>query len=225
MREIILDTETTGLSPKDGHRIIEIGCVEMKDKVITGNNFHVYINPQTLISESAYNVHGISNEFLEGKPVFKDIASDFLDYIGDDDLVIHNASFDMGFLNYELKILSKRPLINGVIDTLKIARSKFPGSKVNLDALCKKLDVSNAARDKHGALLDAEILAAVYVKMVTEDQNLLSFAEPKSKLDLKQASIMRINFPNRNMVIADEEVKAHKLMLEKLQNPLWNKIS
>ncbi|MBT4989686.1 MAG: DNA polymerase III subunit epsilon [Rickettsiales bacterium] len=223
MREIILDTETTGLSPKNGHRIIEIGCVEVIDKVITGSNFHAYINPQTLVSEAAYNVHGISNEFLDDKPNFKDVVSDFLNYIADDDLVIHNASFDVGFLNHELKLLQKRQLMNIVIDTLKIARAKFPGAKVNLDALCKKLNVSNAARDKHGALLDAEILASVYIKMVAGNQDMLSFSDPNINLGEDKGRVERINFPNRKMSVTDEELSAHESMLNRLKNPIWKK--
>lgn len=223
MREIVLDTETTGLSPKDGHKIIEIGCVEVIDKVITGNNYHVYINPQTLVSDAAYNVHGISNEFLEGKPIFKDVKNDFLEFISDSTLVIHNANFDMGFLNHELKTIHEKPLMNIVVDTLKVARAKYPGSKVNLDALCKKLNVSNAARDKHGALLDAEILAAVYIKMVASDQKALSLDDPTQSNSNKNINIKKLVFPNRSFPISEKEEKDHNDLLSLIKDPLWNK--
>lgn len=169
MRQIVLDTETTGIEPREGHRIIEIGCVELIDRKLTGNHFHVYINPEREVEEEAFQVHGISNEFLAGKPVFNDILDDFVSFVGDSELVIHNAAFDMGFLNHELNLARRgpRPLESRchVLDTLLMAREKHPRQKNNLDALCKRYDIDNSKRELHGALLDAEILALVYLAM------------------------------------------------------------
>ena len=169
MRQIILDTETTGLEPSRGHKIIEIGCVEMVNRKLTGNHYHVYINPQREIDEGAIEVHGISNEFLQDKPLFKDIVDDFIEYVKGSELVIHNAPFDIGFLDHELKSLSgdrgKMADICSVLDTLVLARQMHPGQKNSLDALCKRYLVDNSHRELHGALLDSEILADVYLLM------------------------------------------------------------
>ncbi|MCP3674830.1 MAG: DNA polymerase III subunit epsilon, partial [Gammaproteobacteria bacterium] len=167
MRQIVLDTETTGLEPKQGHRIIEIGCVEMIDRKLTGNHYHQYINPQRAVDEGAIEVHGISNEFLADKPLFIDIVDDFLQYINGAELVIHNASFDVGFINNELLLAEKESSnsyehvadICTILDTLSMARKLHPGQKNNLDALCRRYGTDNSHRDLHGALLDAEILA------------------------------------------------------------------
>lgn len=169
MRQIVLDTETTGLEPEQGHRIIEIGCVELFNRKLTGRHYHQYIRPDREIDEGAIEVHGITNEFLADKPVFEQIADDFLAFIGDAELVIHNAPFDVGFLDHELKRLNRRhaPIRErcSVLDTLVYARKKHPGQKNSLDALCKRYMVDNSQRDLHGALLDAEILADVYLAM------------------------------------------------------------
>ncbi|MEY3197188.1 MAG: hypothetical protein RLZZ59_556 [Pseudomonadota bacterium] len=166
MKEIILDTETTGLDPKSGHRIIEIGALEMRNKVLTGNKFHFYLNPERDVPHDAYRIHGISTEFLQDKPLFSHIADEFLEFIGGSTLVIHNAPFDMKFLNYELTLVNKPSLeSNHIIDTLSMARKMFPGSKLNLDALCKRFKVDNSDRAFHGALLDAKLLADVYVEL------------------------------------------------------------
>ena len=167
MREIVLDTETTGLSPQDGHRLVEIGCLELVNHVATGNTFHTYIDPERDMPDGAFQVHGLSTEFLRGKPKFADIADDFLRFIGDDPLVIHNANFDMGFINWELKA-SGRPALpmSRAIDTLDMARMKFPGAQNNLDALCRRFNVDNSGRTKHGALLDSELLAEVYLELM-----------------------------------------------------------
>ncbi|VUD47362.1 DNA polymerase III subunit epsilon [Thalassocella blandensis] len=169
MRQIVLDTETTGLEPSLGHKIIEIGCVELVNRRLTGKHYHQYIKPNREIDEGAMEVHGITNEFLEDKPTFEEIVHDFLDFIGDADLIIHNAPFDVGFLDHELKMFNPElARINDrckVIDSLVLARKKHPGQKNNLDALCKRYDVDNSQRDLHGALLDAEILADVYLLM------------------------------------------------------------
>ena len=169
MRQIVLDTETTGLETSQGHRIIEIGCVELIDRRITDNHWHHYINPQREIDAGAFEVHGISNEFLQDKPLFKGLADDFMRYIEGAELVIHNAAFDVGFLNHEIKQLENNgPAIEslcGVLDTLVVARQKHPGQKNNLDALCKRYEIDNSHRSVHGALLDARILADVYLAM------------------------------------------------------------
>jgi DNA polymerase-3 subunit epsilon len=167
MREIVLDTETTGLSPQDGHRLVEIGCLELFNHVATGKTFHTYIDPERDMPDGAYQVHGLSTAFLRGKPKFAEIADEFLAFIGDDPLVIHNASFDMGFINWELKAAGRAPLpLSRAIDTLDIARKKFPGAQNNLDALCRRFNVDNSGRTKHGALLDSELLAEVYLELM-----------------------------------------------------------
>ncbi|NCW30325.1 MAG: DNA polymerase III subunit epsilon, partial [Alphaproteobacteria bacterium] len=160
MREIALDTETTGISPRDGHRIIEIGALELMHHLPTGRKLHLYINPERAIDDGAVAVHGITSEFLADKPVFADIVDEFLTFIGDDPLVIHNASFDMGFINAELKRLNRPVLpMSQSVDTLMMARKKFPGAQANLDALCRRFEIDNTHRDLHGALIDADLLA------------------------------------------------------------------
>lgn len=167
MRQIVLDTETTGLSPDDGHRLVELGCLEIFNHVPTGNTFHRYLNPERDMPEGAFRVHGLSAEFLSDKPSFAAIAGEFLDFIGGDELVIHNASFDMAFLNHELKRAGLASIAFGrAVDTLAIARKKFPGAQNSLDALCKRFNIDNSGRVKHGALLDAELLAEVYLELM-----------------------------------------------------------
>lgn len=168
MRQIILDTETTGLDPADGHRIIEIGCVEMVDRRLTGNNYHQYLQPDREIDAGAIEVHGITNEFLVDKPRFADLVEDFIAYIGGAELVIHNAPFDVGFINHELRLSARQQQVADlcdVLDTLTLARKLHPGQKNNLDALCRRYAIDNTRRELHGALLDAEILADVYLAM------------------------------------------------------------
>lgn len=169
MRQIVLDTETTGLEPSQGHRIIEIGCVELINRRMTENRYHQYINPEREIDDGAIEVHGITNEFLADKPVFADVAEDFLKFIRGAELIIHNAPFDVGFINHELQLLDSqaKPVDSfcSILDTLMMARNMHPGQKNNLDALCKRYEIDNSARDLHGALLDAEILAEVYLAM------------------------------------------------------------
>ena len=190
MRQIILDTETTGLKPELGHRIIEIGAIEMVNRRLTGEHYHVYINPQREVDQGAYNVHGISNEFLADKPLFKQIVTEFLAFIEGAQLIIHNAPFDVGFINYELKRLrqglGKVSDRCSIIDTLQMARDKHPGQKNNLDALCKRYDIDNSKRTYHGALLDSEILAAVYLAM-TGGQGSLFTSDDDSKLVTRHA--------------------------------------
>ena len=165
-REIVLDTETTGLSPQQGDRLVEIGCVELINHIPSGRNYHVYINPQRTMPEEAFRVHGLSEEFLSDKPLFGAVANEFREFIGDATLVIHNAPFDMGFLNAELEKTGQPRLTNTVIDTVMVAREKHPGARVSLDALCKHYGVDNSRRTLHGALLDSEILAEVYLELI-----------------------------------------------------------
>lgn len=166
IREIVLDTETTGLNPLAGDRIVEIGCVELVNHVPSGRHHHIYINPQRPMPEEAFRVHGLSDQFLADKPVFAEIADDFLDFVGDAGLVIHNAAFDIGFLNAELDRIGRPALCNEVIDTVMLARKVHPGARVSLDALCKHYGIDNSRRTLHGALLDSEILAEVYLELI-----------------------------------------------------------
>lgn len=183
MRQILLDTETTGLSPAQGHRIIEIGCVELTNRRLTGESFHVYINPEREVDPGAISVHGITDEFLEDKPLFAQIADDFHRFIDGSELIIHNAPFDVGFIEHEFKLLKRKDWAKlasycDITDTLQMARKKHPGQRNNLDALCKRYKINNTHREKHGALLDAEILAEVYLAM-TGGQSELSFSSEK----------------------------------------------
>ena len=236
-RQIVLDTETTGLSTADDHRIIEIGCVELVNRRLTGETFHQYINPQREIDAGAIEVHGITNESLADKPLFADIATDFLRFIEGAELIIHNAAFDVGFLNHELTKLGHTAKIDdicSVMDTLKLARDKHPGQKNNLDALCKRYGVDNSNRELHGALLDAEILADVYL-MMTGGQVSLSLAaeqfEPQH--DAQQNELTTIERPRTELKVIEAdatELAAHQAMLEKLQassdgNCVWLKQS
>ena len=177
MRQIVLDTETTGLEPGDGHRIIEIGCIELVDRELTGKHFHHYLNPERAVDEGAFRVHGLSNEFLKDKPLFVDISEELLAFIDEAELIIHNAPFDVGFLNAEFKRIGSKKTIKDhcqIFDTLVYAREKHPGQRNNLDALCKRYDVDNTNRKYHGALLDAEILAAVYLAMTGGQRSLFT---------------------------------------------------
>ncbi len=226
MRQIVLDTETTGLEPSQGHRIIEIGCVELIDRSLTGNSFHQYINPQRVVDEGAIEVHGISNEFLSDKPFFADIFDDFLEFIKDSELVIHNAPFDVGFINHEFNLLAKKsghsiaPVESScaILDTLKLARSKHPGKKNNLDALCRRYYIDNSNRQLHGALLDAEILADVYLAM-TGGQTSLSLDDASQESGASE-TIRRLNSDRPPLIIQradNEEINAHNNYLAMLQ--------
>tara|TARA_Y100000591_G_C21697490_1_gene626493 strand:+ start:275 stop:943 length:669 start_codon:yes stop_codon:yes gene_type:complete len=175
MKEIVLDTETTGLSIKDGHRIVEIGCLELDDLILTKNNFHCYLNPQRKVSEKALEVHGYTDEFLSDKKKFSEIADEFLSFIEGKRLIIHNAEFDLSHLNNELKILGKKPIKNEIKDTLVLARNKFPGSSVSLDALCKKYGIDNSKRVQHTALVDCDLLSKVYINLIGQKEPTLDF--------------------------------------------------
>lgn len=234
MRQIILDTETTGIDPKQGHRVIEIGCVEMIDRKLTGNHYHVYINPQRVVEKEAIEVHGITNEFLADKPVFSAIADEFLEFIRGAELVIHNAAFDVGFINHEFSLLRRGfPNVEGcccVLDTLALARKKHPGQKNNLDALCKRYFIDNSSRTLHGALLDSEILAEVYLAM-TGGQTALSLGssdDGAGDSEERGSTIRRLSSDRpalRVISVSDIELQNHQNKLEQIQkqsgNCLW----
>ena len=224
MRQIILDTETTGLEPTRGHKIIEIGCVEMVNRKLTGNHYHVYINPQREIDEGAIEVHGITNEFLQDKPLFKDVVDDFIEYVKGAELVIHNAPFDIGFLDHELKNLSsnrgKMEDICSVLDTLVLARQMHPGQKNSLDALCKRYFIENSHRELHGALLDSEILAEVYLGMTGGQTDLtLTHKQDYLKANRDSEGISRLpenREPFKIIRADDDELAAHHKYMEEL---------
>ncbi|KAF8818848.1 DNA polymerase III subunit epsilon [Rickettsia endosymbiont of Cardiosporidium cionae] len=209
IREIVLDTETTGLRYSDGHKIIEIGAVEMINKEVTENYFHCYINPKREVPKESYKIHGISYEFLADKPIFKDIVNDFLGFIKNDTLVIHNADFDIGFLNYELNLLKMPPLACKVEDTLKIARKRYPGKRVNLDALCKKFQIDNSHRQLHGALKDALLLTKVYIELLGGRQyklNINSKISHQSSINDKQLILeKKIKLNNYPIILPNSE--------------------
>ena len=224
MRQIILDTETTGLEPKQGHRIIEIGCIELINRRETERNFHQYLNPERDIDDGAFNIHGLSNEFLSDKSRFADIAQEFIDFIRDGELIIHNAPFDVGFINAELKLLGKKwgkiEDYCSVFDTLVLAREKHPGQKNNLDALCKRYEVDNSQRDLHGALLDAQFLLDVYLKM-TGGQTDLTFHSVATSHGVKGKSEQYINNKHKKLVViepTENELAEHRMLLESIKD-------
>ncbi|AOS97678.1 DNA polymerase III subunit epsilon [Microbulbifer aggregans] len=234
MRQVVLDTETTGLDPKTGHRIIEIGCVELVNRKLTGRHYHQYINPQREVDDGAIEVHGITNEFLQDKPVFSQVADEFMTFCEGAELVIHNAPFDVGFIDWELKLLGSPRWKSvaahcSVLDTLALAREKHPGQKNNLDALCKRYFVDNSQRDLHGALLDAEILADVYL-MMTGGQTDLALAQggdsrseeggQNEQRDTSPGAIYRLSADRAPLSVrqaSTAELEAHREMLELLE--------
>lgn len=223
MREVVLDTETTGFKPEEGHRLVEIGCVELLNHVPTGERFHVYINPMRPVPPDAVAVHGLTDEFLADKPVFAEVADPFLNFIGDARLVIHNAAFDMAFLNWELKALGFPGLeAKRAIDTLAMARQRFPGAPATLDALCKRFSVDNSGRTLHGALLDAQLLAEVYLELMGGRQAGLALA---SSATATAGSVVRPierrHRPARPHAPTPEELDAHRAMVAGLKNALW----
>ena len=230
MREIALDTETTGLDPASGHRVVEIGCVEMHGHIRTGNHFHSYLNPERDMPREAENIHGLSSDFLKNKPTFKVVAAAFLEFIGDAPLVIHNASFDLKFLNAELNALDL-PLIDfaRATDTVLIARKMFPGSPANLDALCKRFAIDTSARTKHGALLDAELLADVYLELKGGRQSSLlgksATTADEARTITNDAGLAfsgHTAIPARNFPASSEERAAHKAMVDKIKDAIWS---
>lgn len=235
MRQIVLDTETTGLDPQQGHRIIEIGCVEIENRRLTGNHFHQYINPQREVDEAAVEVHGLTTEFLSDKPLFTQIEQEFIDFVSGAELIIHNAPFDIGFLDHELKLAKSqaRDMASHctVLDTLVLAREKHPGQRNNLDALCKRYGVDNTQRELHGALLDAEILADVYLIM-TSGQSSLSLKEEHVEV-VSSTNNRRSLDPNRPALrvihAAEDELELHRQRIAELdekceQGSLWSSL-
>jgi DNA polymerase-3 subunit epsilon len=221
MREIVLDTETTGLDPSSGHRIVEIAGLELLHHLPTGRTFREYINPERDMPEEAERIHGLSADFLKDKPLFAAIAPAFLDFIGDAKLVIHNAAFDMKFLNAELRQVGLDPLVpERAIDSVMLARKRFPGAQVSLDALCRRFEIDNSARTFHGALLDCELLAEVYLELCGGRQPGLILESRRSRIAVVAPSAREVR-PPRAHAASPEEEAAHAAMLEKLSDPLW----
>ena len=215
MREIVLDTETTGISVKDGHRIVEIGCIELENLIPTKNKFHCYLNPERNVSEQAFKIHGYSDEFLSKQKKFNEIVNEFLEFIKDKRLIIHNAEFDLTHLNNELKLLGLEKVDNKVIDTLNLARDKFPGSQISLDALCKRFRIDNSRRVTHTALIDCDLLAKVYINLIDQKEPSLNFKETNNQYKKKDDVIL--NYYKKIVKPSEIEKNKHK---EYLKNKL-----
>ena len=221
MREIVLDTETTGLDPAAGHRIVEIAGLELINQVATGRTFREYINPEREMPEEAQRIHGLTDEFLADKPRFDQVVEGFLDFIQDSRLVIHNADFDMKFLNAELAHLERPPLDRKrAVDTVALARKRFPGAQVNLDALCRRFEIDNTARTFHGALLDCELLAEVYLELRGGRQPGFDLAQAR-RLEVAASAVDRPHRPARAHAPTPDEVAAHEALLDGLKEPIW----
>ena len=221
MREIVLDTETTGLDIEQGHRLVEIAGLELINHIPTGNRFHRYVNPEAEMSDGAFAVHGLTAEFLSRQPVFAEIVAAFLEFIGDGPLVIHNAEFDLKFINVELERLGSDHLpATRAIDTLRLARRKFPGAPASLDALCKRFAIDNTARTLHGALLDAELLSEVYLELIGGRQSRMELTATDGTA-ARAAGRKRATRPPRPHAASAEELAAHAALLAKLKNPIW----
>ena len=212
MKEVVLDTETTGISVKEGHRIVEIGCIELENLIPTKNKFHCYLNPERKVSEKAFEVHGYTDKFLASQKKFSDIGEQFLEFIKDKTLIIHNAEFDLSHLNNELSLLGKKKLQNNVIDTLGLARDKFPGSPVSLDALCKRYRIDNSKRTQHTALIDCDLLSKVYINLIDQKEPTLNFKSDESKTD--QNKNKSTDYFKKIITPSKEELKKHKEYLE-----------
>ncbi|MFM6972019.1 MAG: DNA polymerase III subunit epsilon [Alphaproteobacteria bacterium] len=235
LREICLDIETTGLDPREGHKIVEIACFELLDKVKTGKFFHSFVNPRRDMPEEAFRIHGISSEFLKDKPIFDLIVDKFLNFIGDDIIIIHNAPFDTKFLNYELNLVQKKPLnMSKVVDSLVLARKKFPGSPNSLDALCKRFQLDLSKRQKHGALIDTELLCDVYIELMGgaqggfgfDNDNIAKKEQPKSQENFLQKKIVKKDKPiidARDYSPSIQELEAHQEFIKKnFKENYWN---
>jgi DNA polymerase-3 subunit epsilon len=212
MKEIVLDTETTGISTKEGHRIVEIGCIELENLIPTKNKFHCYLNPERKVSEKALEVHGYTDEFLVTQKKFSEIGEQFLEFIKDKRLIIHNADFDLGHLNNELAILGKNKIDNDIVDTLILARDKFPGSPVSLDALCKRYRIDNSKRTQHTALIDCDLLAKVYVNLLDQKEPTLNFQNDETKIN--QNNNITVNYYKKVILPNADELKKHKEYLK-----------
>ena len=216
MKEIVLDTETTGLSVRDGHRIVEIGCIELDNLVPTKNVFHFYLNPERKVSEKAFEVHGYSDEFLSTKQKFEEIADDFIEFIKDKKIIIHNAEFDIGHLNNELVLAGKKKINNSnVIDTLELARNKFPGSGISLDALCKRFRIDNSKRTKHTALIDCELLAKVYINLIDQKEPTLNLVDNnETRVSISDGNL---EYFKKVVIPSEKELSDHREFLKKNQ--------
>jgi DNA polymerase-3 subunit epsilon len=212
MKEVVLDTETTGISVKDGHRLVEIGCIELENLIPTKNRFHCYLNPERKVSEKALEVHGYTDEFLATQKKFLEVVDQFLEFIKDKRLIIHNAEFDLSHLNNELAILGKKKINNEIVDTLILARDKFPGSPVSLDALCKRYRVDNSRRTQHTALIDCDLLAKVYINLIDQKEPTLNFNSEETKTNLKNN--LSIDYYKKVILPSAEELKKHNEYLK-----------
>ena len=212
MKEVVLDTETTGISVKDGHRIVEIGCIELDNLIPTKNKFHCYLNPERKVSEKAFEVHGYSDSFLSSKQKFKEIADDFLRFIKNKRLIIHNAEFDLSHLNNELKIIGKNKIDNEVVDTVSLARNKFPGSQNSLDALCKRFRIDNSNRVQHTALIDCDLLAKVYINLIDQKEPTLDFENKEE--DVSKLDAGKVIYSTKVIKPSPEELKNHQTYLK-----------
>ena len=221
MREIVLDTETTGLDPKLGHRIVEIGAVELVNHIPTDNIYHCYINPEREVDQGAFEVHGLSTQFLSQFETFENVVDEFNAFIKGDPIIIHNAPFDIGFLNSELLAIGRNAIDeNRIIDTLPMARQKFPGAQVNLNALCRKYNIDNSHRDLHGALVDADLLASVYLELIGGKQPGLQLATERKKQGITE-SVVQKERVKRVFAVNATELEAHSRLLDSLANPIW----
>ena len=212
MKEVVLDTETTGISIKDGHRIVEIGCIELENLIPTNNKFHCYLNPERKVSEKALEVHGYTDEFLATQKKFSDIGEQFLEFIKDKKLIIHNADFDLGHLNNELSIFGKKKIENEIVDTLVLARDKFPGSPVSLDALCKRYRVDNSKRTQHTALIDCDLLAKVYINLIDQKEPTLNFQNQDQEIN--EQSNSNVSYYKKVIAPTTDELNKHKEYLK-----------
>ena len=212
MKEIVLDTETTGISVKEGHRIVEIGCVELENLIPTKNNFHCYLNPERKVSDKAYQIHGYSDEFLINQKKFKEIVNEFIEFIKGKRLIIHNSEFDLAHLNNELSLIGLQNIKNEVVDTLELARTKFPGSSVSLDALCKRYNIDNTKRVKHTALIDCELLSKVYINLIDQKEPTLDFKN--SEINTKKFDNVNSAYFKKVIKPTEEELKNHQFYLK-----------
>ena len=217
MKEIVLDTETTGISVKEGHRIVEIGCIELDNLIPTKNKFHIYINPERKVSEKAFEVHGYTDEFLSKQKKFNEIVDEFLEFINGKRLIIHNADFDLGHLNNELLLCGKNKISNEIIDTLVLAREKFPGSSISLDALCKRFRIDNSKRNKHTALIDCDLLSKVYINLIDQKEPSFNLVDRNDAVDIEDALINKkiISYSKKVIKPTLEELKKHKEYINK----------
>ena len=212
MKEIVLDTETTGISVKEGHRIVEIGCIELENLIPTKNKFHCYLNPERKVSEKALEIHGYTDEFLIDKKKFNEVVEDFLSFISGKRLIIHNAEFDLAHLNNELRLIGKDKINNEIIDTLSLSREKFPGSSVSLDSLCKRYGIDNSRRKQHTALIDCDLLARVYINLIDQKEPTLNFSEENIKVS--ENNTAKVSYYKKIVLPTKEEIEKHKNYLK-----------